>query len=214
MFITKNSLPDLSSLLEHKAISIFIVHQLVGVDKDFPPQMASYRRNFVRLADKALRDYLRVYELIEEELAENKKDMAKAEKEGQFLYAPLIFDAIEDCFITLGRLFRYFERIRADKSALPLEKIFKKQMLSLESSIREMRNFVEHLDEDIASGKVRSGVLTAPMLNEDTTLISLAGAQLPTSALATAVKHFHEFAQAFATFRVDGNGNYEPYRNA
>jgi hypothetical protein len=48
-------MPDLSGLVTVE--KSLLIHQLVGVEAGFPEKMLAYRRNFIRLVDKAVRDY-------------------------------------------------------------------------------------------------------------------------------------------------------------
>lgn len=213
MLIDKHSLPNLSSLMEKKAIATFLVHQLVGADEDFPPQMASFRRNFVRLADKVVRDYIRLYELVEKQIAEPMRSTTEMERDGRFIYVHLISDALEDCLITLCRLFRYFERIRTDESGFIVDRTFRRQVQSLQKAIVDMRGSVEHLDEDIVKGRMPTDALTAPVFNKDASEISLGEHRLLSSDLAKTVRLFHQFAHEFATYRVGISGDYEQFEN-
>ena len=60
MLPTECNLPDLSSLENRLAMSPFSIDLLIGADNGFPDAISSYRRNIVRLADKAVRDYMDV----------------------------------------------------------------------------------------------------------------------------------------------------------
>jgi hypothetical protein len=71
-------------------------------------------------------------------------------------------DRLEDCIITVRRLFRYFEKVKSDQSGFPLDRLLKRRIEAVEQSIRETRNLIEHLDSDISSGKVQRGQSTAP----------------------------------------------------
>jgi hypothetical protein len=60
MLPTACNMPDLSDLQARSPQGVFLLNQFIGAGKDFPPTMASYRRNMVRLADKAVHDYTEV----------------------------------------------------------------------------------------------------------------------------------------------------------
>src|ERR1019366_7878450 len=60
MLPTACNMPDLSDLQARSSQGVFLLNQFIGPGKGFPPTMASYRRNMVRLADKAVHDYMDV----------------------------------------------------------------------------------------------------------------------------------------------------------
>lgn len=171
--------------------------------------MASYRRNMVRLADKAVHDYMDVRDSVVAQIGEPKRTPDETRK-GRQIYMFRATNKLEDCIITVQRLFRYFEKVKSDSSGFPLDRLLKRQLTSVEASIRETRNLIEHLDDDIRSEKVQEGQNTAPAFDPETKMISLAGAQVSVEALARAIRHFHEFAHEFARYRVTAEGNYEP----
>jgi hypothetical protein len=209
MFFKKCRMPDLSALLGGGATSTFLIHRLLNADERFPTPMASYRRNFVRLADKAVRDYSEVRNAVEAQINEAKRPATQIARQGRFIYVYLISDKLEDCIVTVRRLFRYFERIKSDPSRFPIDRLFKRQVAALEKDVVDIRDLIEHLDEEIRSETVLSGQNTAAALDDDAATVVLAGAKLPASALARCIQHFHSFAKEFAQYRIAPNGTYE-----
>jgi hypothetical protein len=209
MLPTACNMPDLSELQARSSQGAFLLNQLIGAGNHFPPAMASYRRNMVRLADKAVHDYIDVRNSVIAQIAETQRlhnEMVK----GRQIYMFRAIDKLEDCIITVQRLFRYFEKVKSDPSGFPLDRLLKRQLKSVEDSIRDTRNLIEHLDDDIKNERIQEGQNTAPALDPETKMISLAGVQLPVEALARAIRHFHEFAHEFARYRITAEGNYEP----
>jgi hypothetical protein len=202
-------MPDLSGLRSHSSQAAFLLHQFVGADNNFPPAMASYRRNMVRLADKAVHDYGEVRNCVLAQIAEMQRSHDEMLK-GRQIYMFRATDKLEDCIITVQRLFRYFEKVKSDPSGFPLDRLLKSQLQSVEDSVRETRNLIEHLDDDIRHERIQKGENTAPALDAETRMISLAGARLPVDTLARTIRHFHEFAHEFARYRLTAEGNYEP----
>jgi len=209
MLPTECIMPDLSSLQEQQAEGPFLIHQLIGAENGVPEAMGSYRRNMVRLADKAVRDYTDARRYVLAQIQEMERTPEEMARHGRFIYAHLTTDRLEDCIITVRRLFRYFEKVKSDQSGFPLDRLLKQRIEAVGQSIRETRNLIEHLDSDISSGKVQRGQSTAPVLDAETRTISLAGVQLPAGTLATAIRHFHEFAVDFARYRLTPDGRYE-----
>jgi len=204
------NMPDLNPLLSRSAQGPFLLHQLIGAGVGFPDKMASYRRNLVRLADKAVRNYCDVRKYVMLQIAEQLRPPEEMARVGRILYMHEITNSLEDCIITTRRLFRYFERIKSDPSGFPLERLLKRRIEVLEDSIRGVRNLIEHLDDDIRKDKLDPGQTTAPVLDGTASTITMAGIELPVTKLAKAVEHFHAFALDFAQYRRKLDGTYEP----
>jgi hypothetical protein len=83
-------------------------------------------------------------------------------------------DRLEDCIITVRRLFRYFEKIKSDPTGFRLNRLLRRQLESVEESIRDTRNLIEHLDDDIRNDRIREGQSAAPAMDAETKIISLA----------------------------------------
>jgi hypothetical protein len=209
MLPTECNLPDLSSLENRLAMSPFLIHLLIGADNGFPDAMSSYRRNIVRLADKAVRDYMDVRRCVHAQIHEMSRSPDKMVRDGRPIFMFQATNRLEDCILTVGRLFRYFEKVRADESGFPINRLLRRRVEAVEQSIRETRNLIEHLYDDISGGKIEKGQNTAPALDGETRTISLAGLQLPVGTLATAIQRFHEFAVEFAQYRCTPDGRYE-----
>jgi hypothetical protein len=209
MLPTECNMPDLSSLEEQPAQGPFLIHQVIlGAGKGFPEAMGSYRRNMVRLADKAVRDYMDTRRYVLAQIQEMQRTPEEMARHGRFIYAHLTTDRLEDCIITVRRLFRYFEGVKRDQSRFPMDRLLKRRIEAVKHSIRETRDLIEHLDSDISSGKVRRDQNTAPVLDAEARTISLAGVQLPVGTLATAIQRFHEFAVDFSRYGLTPDGRY------
>jgi hypothetical protein len=164
----------------------------------------------VRLADKAVHDYIDVRKCVLDQIAEAQRPHSEMLRGGRPIYMFRAIDKLEDCIITVRRLFRYFEKVKSDLSGFPLDRLLKWQLQAVEDSIRNTRNLIEHLDGDIKNKRIQVGETTAPALDAETRTISLAGAQLPVDTLTKAIRHFHQFAHEFARYRLTAEGNYEP----
>lgn len=207
MLPTECNFPDLSGLLAKPADRSFLVNQLVGAENAFPEKMLIYRRTFIRLSDKAARDYTdaRTNILL---LVERQKSRTLDIPDGRFLMH-LIANKLEDAIITVRRLFNYFERIKSDGSRLPMDKLLKKKVDALQNVIREVRDLIVHMDEDISGGAIAAGQPIAPTLNITANTITVGKITLPAESLARAITHFHDFAHEFAGHQFLSNGTYE-----
>src|ERR1700759_3843283 len=101
---TQCNMPDLNYLLSRSAQGPFILHQLIGADVGFPPKMGSYRRNLVRLADKAVRNYCDVRKYVILQIEEQRRPPEEMARLGRIIYMHEITNSLEDCIITTRRL--------------------------------------------------------------------------------------------------------------
>ena len=118
----------------------------------------------------------------------------------------LTTNKLEDCIITVRRLFSHFERIKSHITSFPIERTFKKWVEALEASIRKVRDLIVNMDEGISGASVTFGDSIALALNETGDSISVGKSALSAESLARAISLFHEFALDFAEceFRPDG----------
>lgn len=209
MEIVECKMPDLTTLHKKKAISRFLVCQLVGAGVNFPQTMSSYRANFVRLADKAIIEYCEAREYALAEIEEPKRSVRDMEKNGRYIYVHFIANSLENCIVTTRRLFNYFDKIRHDKTRFVVDKNFKKSLLVFEKSIIDIRGAIIHLDKDILREELKSGEPVMPILNSDCTKISIGKFTLSTLSLADTLEKFHYFAIEFSGYQVDDKGNYK-----
>ena len=201
------SMPNLSDLLMSPPDKSFLLHQLIGAETGFPEKMLAYRRNFIRLADKAVRDYddarRNVLSLIERQKA-GKLGIA----DGRLLMS-LITNNLEDCIVTARRLFGHFERVKSDATKFPVDKMFKRRVGALEDSIRDVRDGIIHVDEHICSEEVDA--YPPPVLSLDTraTTLTIGDTTLSTEALSRAIRHLHGFACDFGKYQFLLDGRYK-----
>jgi hypothetical protein len=164
-------MPDLSCLLANPADKPFLMNQLLGAETGFPEKMLAYRRTFVRLTDKAARDYTdaRIGVLL---VIEKQKSHVLNISDGRLLMN-LITNKLEDSIITVRRLCNYFDRVKSDDTRFPMDRLFKKQVEALQKSIRDVRDLIVHMDEEISKDTIAAGQPTAPALDETAATITV-----------------------------------------
>jgi len=136
--IKECNMPDVNEVSKEglKLVSHFILCHLVGVGQDFPEYLGSYRTNLARLVDKAIFEYSEAREYVISEIEEQNRDVNDMTENGRFIYTHLISNNLENCIITTKRIINNFNQIKSDKSKFPINKIFKKQIESIEKDIR------------------------------------------------------------------------------
>ncbi len=201
-------MPDLTNLLATPIDKSFLTNQLVGSESRFSEKMLIYRRNFLRLADKAVRDYFdaRGATLL---IIDKQNSHTLGIVDGRVLMN-VITNKLEDCIITVRRLFDYFDRIKSDATTVPIDRLFKKRIEALNDSIIEVRDLVMHMDKDISGSLVTFGDSIAPALNQASDTISVGKSSLRAESLARAISLFHGFAREFAEYEFRADGAYGP----
>lgn len=207
MIPSECNMPDLSDLLRSPPDKSFAFHQLVGAETGFPEKMLAYRRIFIQLVDKALRDYTnsRQHILL---LIDKRRSGVLNIADGRLLIN-LITNSLEDCLITARRLFGFFERVKSDPTKFPMDRTFKKRVDALEKSIRVVRDGIVHADEHIHEDRVDAWPPPVLSLDEQTTMITVGSATLSTVALSRALRQFHGFASDFAKHQYIAENVYE-----
>ena len=140
MRIVECNMPDLSDLSEKKVVHRFLVCQLTGAGVGFPPKQEAYRTNIARLVDKAVSEYafVRCYALAE--IDQRKRSTAEVQEYGSFTYVLSISNELENCIITTRRLILCFDRIKLDDNSQPVSRILRRQISSLETGIKNVRD--------------------------------------------------------------------------
>ena len=170
--------------------------------------MTAYRRVIVRLSDKAVRNYMDIRRLVVAQIAGAQRPNHQIQQ-GRVLFALYIPDSLEDCILTVRRLFRYFERIKCHESGFQLDRIMRKQIESVERSIRVTRDLIEHLDKDISTAPADADHYTAPVLDAETKTIIFGGQRFAVCQLASVIRQFHSFAHDFVQDRRRPEGLYK-----
>lgn len=180
-------MPDLSDL-DFPLIGRLIVQLLVG-ERDLSPNARRYRRNFVRLLDKALREYKESRELILAEVAETNHPSG-----GRPIYFLAFTDHIETCINAVSRLFRLLERIKSEKDSPKFPRELRRLIETRNKSVANIRNSVEHIDEQIQKGEIAPGKPIMLALNKDSDGISISSFEIKFTELAMVLEKMHEIA--------------------
>lgn len=107
-------MPDLSDL--DSLMNRLIVQALIG-EPGLSQKTRLYRRNFIRLVDRALREYREARELILAEIAEMNRSPEEMSRDGRRIYLFTFPDHIETCINAVRRLYKLLGRIKAEKGS-------------------------------------------------------------------------------------------------
>lgn len=208
MLPTTCMMPDLSGLLASSIDRSFLTKQLVGSEAGFPEKMLIYRRNFLRLADKVVRDYSDARSAALS-IIDKQKTGTLGIPDGRAIMN-IITNKLEDCIISLRRLFDYFDRVKSDTPGFPIDRLVKRRIEALNEAIIDVRDLIIHMDKYISASVVVFGDPISPELSSACDKISIGKQILPVERLTRAIKLFHEFSREFAGYEFRADGSYGP----
>ena len=198
-FPSECKMPDLSGL-DSPLVGRLIVQLLVG-ERGLSPKTSLYRRNFIRLVDKALREYHKAREAILAEIAEMNRSPEEMSRDGRSIYILTFTDHIENCINAVRRLYKLLERIKAEKQSPGLPRELRRQVETREGTIVKIRGAIEHMDELILKGEAGVGkpIMAAGSENWDAVVVS--SYELKFEELATVLRTMHEIALHLLTIK-------------
>ena len=198
-------MPDLSSLDSH-LITRLIPQLLIG-EPNLSPKAAQYRRNFIRLIDKSLREYSEARDHLLSEVAESKRTTEEMIKTGRHLYVIGFTDYMENCINAISRLFRLLDRIRSEKESPEFPRALRRLLLTKSQSIKDIRNSVEHIDEQIQKDEISAGNPIMLSYNNDGDGIAISNFNIKFQDLASVLTNMHEIALYLLTLKTTSTRN-------
>jgi len=192
-------MPDLSGL-DSPLIGPLLVQILVG-EPSLSQKARLYRREFIRLLDKALREYHEAREAILAQIAEANRSAEEMGEDGRRIYIIAFTDHIETCINAVSRLFRLLERIKSEKESPAFPRELRRLVEIKSESIADVRNAVEHMDEQIRKGEITPGkpIMLTIGKNDDRVVVSKY--EIKFEELAVVLKKIHEIALYILTIR-------------
>jgi len=192
---TKCDMPDLADLNQQKAVSRYLMTGLIGSDNNLNKNFVLNRKVFVRLADKAVYEYLSARDNVINQISD---------KEGG-IYLVGIINHLENCIISLRGLFYIFDHIKKDKdNKFFIERTSRKLIESKFGVIKNIRDAIIHIEEEIRNGKIKDGQMIALDISEDASMIAIGDRELSIFDLANNIRRFHALALEIATYNAPG----------
>jgi len=190
-----SDLSDLDSLM-----NCLVVQALIG-EPGLSQKTKLYRRNFIRLVDRALREYREARELILAQIAEMNRSPEEMSRDGRSIYLFTFPDHIETCINAVRRLYKLLGRIKSEKESPGLPRELRRQVETIEGTIVKIRGAIEHMDELILKGEIAAGkpVMAAGSENWDAVVVS--DYELKFEELAMVLRAMHEIALYLLTIK-------------
>ena len=191
-------MPDLSGL--DSLMNRLIVQALIG-EPGLSQKTRLYRRNFVRLVDRALMEYQEARELIFAQIAEMNRSSKEMIRDGRSIYLFTFPDHIETCINAVRRLYKLLERIKTKKQSPGLPRELRRQVETIEETIVDIRDAIEHMDELIHNSELAAGkpIMAAGSENWDAVVVS--NYELKFEDLAIVLRKMYEIALYLLTIK-------------
>jgi hypothetical protein len=189
---TECKMPDLTGL-DSPLFNRLFVKLLIG-ERNISRKASLYRRNFIRLIDKALREYDEARNIVLAEIAEANRPAEEMAKTGRHIYIYSFTDHIETCINAVSRLFRLLDRISSEKDSPVFPRSLRKLLQAKNQSIKDIRNSVEHIDEYIQKDEIAPGNPIMLTLNEETDGVVVSKFEIKFEELAIVLKNINEIA--------------------
>jgi len=191
-------MPDLSGL--DTLINRLLVQVLVG-DPGVSKKVARYRKNFVRLVDKALWEYDKARESILADVARANRSIKGTGKSSSEYNFIKFTNHIETCINAVSRLFKLLERIKSEKQSPAWPRELQRLLETKGESIANIRNAVEHIDEKIQKGEIGPGKPIMLTVSENDEALIVANYEIKFEELAMVLNKMHEIAQYILTIK-------------
>ena len=181
-------MPDLLGLVP--LIGRLIVQLLVGGDVRLSRKASLYRRNFIRLVDKALREYHAAREALLGEIQGTQRS---------FLIE--FTNHIETCINAVSRLFKLLERIKSEKESPAFPRELRRLVETKSESVENVRNAVEHIDEQIRKDEIAPGKPIMLTVNKKNDGVIVSNYELKFAELAMVLEKMYEIALYILTIK-------------
>jgi len=192
-------MPDLSGL-DSSLKGRLMVQALLG-DRGVSQEVGLYRREFIRLVDKASDEYQEARAAILAQIAEAKRPAEEMLKHGRQIFMFDFTDHMETCFDAVRRLYKLLDKIKSEKESPEIPTELLELVEAKTSSIAHVRNAAQHMDERIEKGERVAGEPIMLTLNKNEDGVVLLKHELKFEELAMVLKKMHEIAVHILTVK-------------
>ncbi len=187
-WITTLAAPDLTSLFLPVISNYSLNITFTGRGGSNDPQVRSFVNSYILACDKALRSYnAGRRHLLDYTASENRTSLLH-EGHAEF----------ETCVTTVKRCLRLVEKMRANSENPDISRTQWRLLESFGREINDVRNAIEHMDEDIRTGG-SAGVPAVLHVSQDGTLLRIGGRELLLSRLVECLRELHTLSMALAS---------------
>ncbi len=186
------NMPDLADLtpLMGRLLIKFLVRE-----PNLSHRLKLYRRIYIRLLDKAVREYQSARAMVNAQIAERQLPVEEMYRDGRLIYMITFVDYMENCINATRRLCAIIERIKGESIYQSQHRDARRQIESLDDSIRGIRNLVEHMDEQIMKDQVAPEQPIMLIINENGDRLNILNIEIKCVDLANVLRRIHQIGE-------------------
>ena len=202
MIPKKCTMLDISQL-KYPLKGSLILYHLICSDEGLSRNASSFIKLYIRLIDKTIYEYNMARTSTLEEVAQSQLPTDELIKNGQVIYIFSFWDHMENCINTLNRLFNLFNGLKSEKTIPEIPRFLRKKVESYNTSIRDFRHTIEHMEAKIKSGKFPPGKGIAPTINQTEDSIEISNHRITFIELFNTIKNMHEIGMILLKYYED-----------
>jgi len=184
-------MPDLSPLTEIKLQSKSIMYSLIG-NPGISHKEGRYRNNFARLVDKAVYEYQLSREAILSQIEERNRSSEEMSREGTPLFILSYIDHFENCINSITRVLNLLNRVKKSSLSFSIPRNLKRSMKAYSRDLRDFRNIIEHIDEEIQKDKILKDQPVMLSISKDGEQAIIGNLQIRFNDVAMTLRKLHK----------------------
>lgn len=204
MIPTELKMEDLSKL-EKLQPNLILNLVFAKGDRNISRRTALKRRLYIRLIDKSVDEYNEARNLIVAQIAEGQRSSEEMSKDGRHIYMFKFIDHMENCISSVRRILRFLDILKGNQDGLIFSRTIRKHIEWLTSSIVDVRNTLEHMDERIQNDIIQENEPVMLKISDTQDGITIASHSLKFSVLSALIKKLHEIGQSMAGWQKSDN---------
>ncbi len=193
MLPKKCNLPNLTmldNLFDQLSLRIVFSNEDATLGK-----VAIYRKIYIRLMDKALKEYCFSREALIAQVEEQKRTPEEMIETGRIIYMFSFSDHMENCIHTIRRMLRIIERVKSTVDNPGIPRTMRKLIDSFSTQVVHVRDTIEHIDEKIQKDEIGDNEPVMLKLGGDSDQIEIGNYVLKLHTLVSLIKNLHNFAK-------------------
>lgn len=194
-------IPELN--IDHKLIPMYLVGALVGTEKGVSEKLTYLRVNIVRLVDKAIDEYLEAKEAMTNEQLDLLRSEKEKKRDGGFIYTHTIINHLENCINSVNRFFKLYDQLKTIRLGPQIDRNIRHIAESHKKEIEDIRNTVEHIDEEVQKDQVKKGQTVVLWVSPDYSYIKILDNKMKMKDLASAINSIYKIGKEITQFTVN-----------
>jgi len=168
---------------------------IVAKGDKFSKKASLYLRNFIRLIDKSIAEYLKARDAILLQIEEKKRTAEEMREKGRFIYILSFVNHAENCINATRRLLYLLDGLKTERVSPPIPEIPGKLIKAHRDIITNVRGTVEHLDRIIQKDKHLEGEAIMLSISKDQKSMIISNHNLRFCDLASVIRNFYDIGK-------------------